>query len=92
VRTAPQFEDRAHVTQSDPGEDPRRGRNRKLVVYLRYSAAGTQLFAAIGLGTLLGWWLDKKTGLSPICLVLCMFLGFGSGFYALYRELFGRKR
>jgi F0F1-type ATP synthase assembly protein I len=92
VRTAPQFEDRAYVTQDDPGNDPRRVKNRKLVEYLRYSAAGTQLFAAIGLGVLLGWWLDKKTGLSPLCLVLGAFLGFGSGFYALYRELFGRKR
>ena len=44
-------------------------RNRKLVGYLKYSAAGSQLFVAVGLGALLGWWLDGKTGWSPILLI-----------------------
>ncbi len=80
------------MTPDDAGEDPRRSANRKLAEYLRFSAAGTQLFVAGGLGALLGWWLDEKTGLSPILLILLTFLGFGGGFYTLYKELFGRKR
>jgi F0F1-type ATP synthase assembly protein I len=73
----------------DSSED---GRNRKLKAYLRYSGAGLQLFAAIGLGTWLGWWLDQKTGWSPILLIAGAVFGFSSGFYTLYRELFGRRK
>jgi F0F1-type ATP synthase assembly protein I len=73
-------------------EDPGSGRHRKLMEYMRYSASGMQLFAACGLGALLGWWLDGKAGTGPLLLVLFTFLGFGAGFYTLYRELFGRRR
>jgi F0F1-type ATP synthase assembly protein I len=73
-------------------ESPDDGRDRKLAGYLKYSGAGLQLFAAVGACTLLGWWLDGKTGLSPILLIAGAFFGFFAGFYTLYRELFGRKK
>ncbi|MHC4469465.1 MAG: AtpZ/AtpI family protein [Planctomycetota bacterium] len=82
-----------------PGSEPRGGAgkdpptsDRKLKTYLRYSGAGMQLFVAIGLFTLLGWWIDSRSGTSPIFLILGTFLGFGVGFYTLYKELFGRRR
>ena len=71
---------------------PEDGRDRKLVGYLRYSGAGLQLFAAVGLCTWLGYWLDGKTGLSPVLLIAGAFFGFMAGFYTLYKELFGRKK
>ena len=64
---------------------------RKLKGYYRYSAAGMQLMVAGGLGLWLGWWLDEKTGLSPLLLITGTFFGFGVGIYGLYRELFGRE-
>ena len=73
-------------------ESPDDGHDRKLVGYLRYSGAGLQLFAAVGLCTLLGWWLDGETGLSPILLIVGSFFGFFAGFYTLYMDLFGRKK
>ena len=82
----------AKRTFEDVKESPDDGRDRKLVGYLRYSGAGLQLFAAVGLFTLLGWWLDGKTGLSPILLIAGAFFGFFAGFYTLYQELFGPKK
>jgi F0F1-type ATP synthase assembly protein I len=73
--------------------DPQEERNRKkLSLYLRYSSAGTQLFITLGMGVLAGYWLDEKTGLSPLFILLGTFLGFAAGFYALYMSLFGRRR
>ena len=50
-----------------------------------------QLMVAGGLGLWLGWWLDEKTGLSPLLLILGTFFGFGVGIYGLYKELFGSE-
>jgi F0F1-type ATP synthase assembly protein I len=73
--------------------DPKEERNRKkLGLYLRYSSAGTQLFITVGMGVLAGYWLDKKTDLSPTFILVGTFLGFGAGFYSLYMSLFGRRR
>jgi F0F1-type ATP synthase assembly protein I len=84
------------MTPTEPEGDAPRGddrkQDRKLLSYLRFSSAGMQLCVAAGLGTLLGWWLDRMAGLSPLFLILGCFLGFGAGTYTLYRELFGRKR
>jgi F0F1-type ATP synthase assembly protein I len=71
---------------------PEEDQNRKLRSYMRYSAAGMQLAISGGLGAWGGWWLDGKTGLSPLFLILGVFLGFGAGFYSLYMSLFGRRR
>jgi F0F1-type ATP synthase assembly protein I len=73
-------------------KSPDDGHDRKLVSYLKYSGAGLQLFAAVGLCTLVGWWLDGKVGTSPILLIAGAFFGFFAGFYTLYKELFGRQR
>ena len=73
--------------------NPRDERNRKNQrAYLRYYSAGTQLFITVGLGVLAGYWLDKKTDLSPTFVILGTFLGFAAGFYSLYMSLFGRRR
>ena len=71
---------------------PEEERNRKLIAYMRHSAAGLQLVISGGLGALGGWWLDGVTGLSPLFLILGIFLGFGAGIYSLYMSLFGRRR
>ena len=76
----------------DGGADPDDGKNRKMAEYLRYSAAGTQLFVASGMGLGAGLWLDSKLGWLPILTILGTFVGFAGGFYTLYMELFGRKR
>src|SRR5216110_1409797 len=44
-----------------------------------YIDASWQLVGAVGLGSLLGWWLDKKLGTNPWLLVAGSLLGMGTG-------------
>jgi len=52
-----------------------------------YIDASWQLTGSVGLGTLLGWWLDKKLSTSPWLLVGCALFGIGVGFYAFFKAL-----
>lgn len=59
-----------------------------------YIDASWQLAGSVALGTLLGWWLDRKLGSSPWLLVGGALLGIGTGFYAFFKALtsLGRKK
>jgi ATP synthase protein I len=52
-----------------------------------YIDASWQLAGAVGLGTLGGWWLDKKLGTSPWLLVVGALFGIGLGFYLFFKIL-----
>jgi len=52
-----------------------------------YIDASWQLAGAVALGTLLGWWLDKKLGTSPWLLVAGALFGIGVGFYLFFKIL-----
>jgi len=52
-----------------------------------YIDASWQLAGAVGLGTLLGWWLDKKLGTGPWLLVSGALFGIGLGFYLFFKIL-----
>ena len=60
-----------------------------------YIDASWQLAGAVGLGTLAGWWLDKKLGTTPWLLVGGALFGIGLGFYLFFKILMnlnkGRK-
>ena len=47
------------------------------------------MVAATGVGAAIGWWLDKKTGWSPIFLIVFFLLGSAAGFMSVYRALNG---
>ena len=59
-----------------------------------YIDASWQLVGSVGLGTLAGWWLDKKLGTGPWLLVGGALLGIGIGFYAFFKALtvLGKKK
>jgi F0F1-type ATP synthase assembly protein I len=76
----------------DANKDSREEANRKLGSYLRYSGVGLQFLISILLCLWAGSWLDGKTGLSPLFLVLGVFIGFAAGTWAIYMDLFGRRR
>lgn len=52
-----------------------------------YIDASWQLAGAVGLGTLAGWWLDKKLGTGPWLLVGGAVFGIAIGFYMFFKIL-----
>jgi F0F1-type ATP synthase assembly protein I len=48
---------------------------------------GVQFFAALILFVYAGSWLDDRFGLSPLFLLLGLFVGGGGSFYLSYRRL-----
>ena len=59
-----------------------------------YIDASWQLAGAVGLGSLLGWWLDKKLHTAPWLLVAGALFGIGTGFYLFFKILMtlGKKQ
>src|SRR2546421_12867117 len=52
-----------------------------------YIDASWQLAGAVGLGTLAGWWLDKKLSTGPWLLVSGALLGIRVGLYMFFKIL-----
>lgn len=53
----------------------------------RYLEAGMQFGLSIIICFLGGWWLDGKTGKTPLFMIIGVIFGAGAGFYQLYRLL-----
>jgi F0F1-type ATP synthase assembly protein I len=60
--------------------------------YMRFSHLGLQFAMTIALLTGGGVWLDGKLGTMPLFTLIGLFLGFGAGFYHLYRAVFAGKK
>jgi hypothetical protein len=47
-----------------------------------------QLFAIIGGGTALGWWIQQRSGMKfPVWLLLCSFTAVAIAFYSLWKSM-----
>lgn len=51
----------------------------------RYMALGTQMVLTTAIIAGIGYWIDKKTGKSPVFLIVFFFVGAGAGFQVVYR-------
>jgi F0F1-type ATP synthase assembly protein I len=86
----------------DPGDRERRGRDEEQGLsnlaegYQKaapYLGASTQLVAAVGVFTALGWWLDKKLGHQvPWLLMVGAVVGMVGGFVSFFRTVLGKRR
>lgn len=47
---------------------------------------GTDLLAGVGVGGVIGYFLDDALGTSPLCLILFFFLGFAAGVRNILRN------
>jgi ATP synthase protein I len=57
-----------------------------------YIGASTQLVAAVGIFTALGWWADKKLEHQvPWLLMLGAVVGMAGGFVSFFRTVLGKK-
>jgi ATP synthase protein I len=47
--------------------------------------AGSELLGAVIVGAVLGYWLDRFLGTTPLFMIILLFIGFITGFYNIYR-------
>jgi len=66
-----------------PGDDQRRNDDPN---WGRYLGVGLQMLAGVGLGVLVGNWLDRKFGWDPWGLLACTLLGLAGGMYLLIKD------
>ena len=52
-----------------------------------FAGVGLQLAGSILAFLFLGQWLDRRLGTGPWLLLIGVFVGFGLGFYAMYRKM-----
>jgi F0F1-type ATP synthase assembly protein I len=62
------------------GPDPERLRK-----WGRFVALGPFFAGSIAVGSLLGWWIDKRLGTAPLVMVIGLLLGAAAGFVELFR-------
>jgi F0F1-type ATP synthase assembly protein I len=53
----------------------------------RYAGLGTQIAVGVGLGALVGTWLDNKFNWAPWGVLGCSMLGLASGLYLLFKDV-----
>ncbi|MBN3584024.1 AtpZ/AtpI family protein [Algoriphagus aestuarii] len=57
-------------------------------VYVKYIGLSFQLFAVIGGGTYLGWWIQQQSSMKfPVWLLLGCFLSIVIAFYQLWQSM-----
>ena len=76
------------IPKSDDQRAEDSAQKSALAKYLRYSHLGMLFFAAVGLFTWGGIWLDGKFETGVLFTLLGLALGFAGGLRALYKELF----
>jgi F0F1-type ATP synthase assembly protein I len=85
----PDPEDRERRSGKDEGLSDLAEGYRKAAPYL---AASTQLVAAVGVFTALGWWGDRELGHKvPWLLMLGAVVGMVGGFLSFFRTVLGKK-
>jgi F0F1-type ATP synthase assembly protein I len=62
-----------------------RGRNKPMREFSRYHAFAVEIAVAILAPTLVGWWLDSKTGKAPWFLIVGLVLGTGAAIRSVQR-------
>ena len=65
-----------------PGKRPKRGRRRP---EMALAGTGFDLAASVGVGTLIGWWIDRQYETEPWGLIICALLGIIGGLYNFIR-------
>ena len=71
-------------------EKPRDSENRQ-GEYLKYLNLGFEFLCAIGMPTGLGIWLDLRWKTLPLLTLLGLALGFATGFWLIYGQLYNGK-
>ncbi len=76
----------------DPAEPDREPKQGELLSFMRFSHVGLQFALTVGLLTMAGVWADGKWGTSPLFTLIGTSVGFGAGFFNLYRAVYPTRR
>lgn len=57
-----------------------------------FAGIGLQFAAAVVLFLLVGQWLDRKLGTSPVFVIVGVFVGASAAFYSMYRKISAAQR
>jgi len=80
------------MTDESGRTSPPRPPRRTGVSGAEFAGVGLQFAATIVAFMFAGIWLDRRLGTSPWFVILCVFLGAGTGFYSIYRKLMSAQR
>jgi ATP synthase protein I len=58
----------------------------------RFAGIGLEIAVGVGLGALIGYWIDKRAGSSPWGLVVGAMLGLAGGMYLMIKAVLGMNR
>ena len=73
--------------RKDVFADPIATKSRQGYQALNASSVGLELGLAVGIGLLLGWWLDDHLGTQPWMMLLWMVFGLVAGFRGVVRAV-----
>lgn len=52
-----------------------------------YINLGWQMAVTVGLGVLIGWWIDMESGTKPLWVIICSLLGVVVGMYSFLKTV-----
>ena len=71
-----------------PNQSNTNSKGPQVPTWVKYMGLSFQLFAIIGGGTALGWWIQQQSGQKfPIWLLLGSFTAVAIAFYSLWKSL-----
>ncbi|WP_111670851.1 AtpZ/AtpI family protein [Algoriphagus litoralis] len=69
-------------------QDQKKSKESSTPVYVKYMGLAFQLFAVIGGGTWLGWWVQQQSEMKfPLWILLFCFASIGLAFYQLFQSI-----
>jgi len=72
----------------DRNKDQEKSKENGRPIYVKYIGLAFQLFAVIGGGTWLGWWIQQRSDMKfPMWILLFCFASIALAFYQLFKSM-----
>jgi ATP synthase protein I len=62
-------------------------KNHKIIKENPAVVVCSELFSAVIIGLILGYYIDKYLGTKPVALIICLIIGCASGMLAIYKYI-----
>jgi ATP synthase protein I len=74
------------IAEMEPKGDEGKATATERSAMAKAAKLGTDLFAGVGVGGVIGYFLDRAFNSSPLCLILFFFIGFAAGVRNILRN------